>query len=130
VTPGRSVVTAIVPVGPAPVDSKLVGRQGVDAVVESRQSPKRQLSPSEVGVIAAILMFLLGIFVPASIMARAYPKRAVRPQLTGVERTLLAYVNPGWTEESGLLRSFGLGVTAGAAAWATAKLRQGPRNPT
>jgi hypothetical protein len=99
-------------------------------VTEASQRSKKRLSPSEVGVIAAILAFLLGIFVPAYIMARAYPKRAVRPPLSRVERSLLAYVKPGWAEESGLLGSLGLGATAGVAAWATARLKQGPPNPT
>jgi len=99
-------------------------------VAESRQRPKKRLCPSEVGVLAAILTFMLGIFVPASIMARAYPKRAVQPHLSRVEQTMLAYVDPGWTEESGLLRSLGLGATAGVAAWATARLRQRPPDPT
>jgi hypothetical protein len=95
-------------------------------VVVSRQSRKWRRSPAEVGVIAAILTFLLAIFVPAAIMARAHPKRAVRPRLSRVEQTLLAYVDPGWTETSGLIRAFGSGAIVGAAAWSIASLKREP----
>lgn len=69
---------------------------------------------------------LLATFVPAAIMARSYPKCVVRPQLSRVELTLLAYVDPGWTEGSGLIRADGVGTIAGAAAWSVASLKQGP----
>ena len=93
-------------------------------MTESGRRRKPRFSPTEVGVIAAILTFLLGLFVPATIVARAYPKRE-RPPLSRVERTLLAYVYPGWVGESGLLRSLGVGVIAGLAGWAMARRKQG-----
>ncbi len=88
-----------------------------------------RLSPTEVGVVAAIFTFLLGLIVPATIVARAYPKRE-RPPLSRVERTLLAYVYPGWNQRSGLLRSLGVGAIAGVAGWATARRRQGRTDET
>jgi type II secretory pathway component PulM len=72
-------------------------------------------SPAELGVVLGITAFLLALLIPAVYVAPFASKHTTnrRAALTPEEAAFLQYVERNWTEEAGLAKAFGFGLSAG-----------------